>query len=187
MFLFLSFPFLLILSYNNKQQRAVMSDAAEILKSIKMGINVVIFLLNTDRGQQATELCNECVILLQNLDSGSHLDISDVLFNAYYAISGYADAERHATKLLDTFHHAWRLNIKLGDKYEAQSRLVEAKQLFKCALTIVKTIGPKREEVLAHGRLGNVCAKLSKYQKAKEYHEKALAIGIEIGDRRCNF
>ncbi|RMX55895.1 hypothetical protein pdam_00006238 [Pocillopora damicornis] len=149
-----SFPFLLILSYDNKQERAVMSDAAEILKSIKMGINVVIFLLNTDRGQQPTELCNECVILLQNLDSGSHLDISD------------------------------RLNIKLGDKYKAQSRFVEAKQLFKCALTIVKTIGQKREEALVHGRLGNVCAKLSKYQKAKEYHEKALAIGIEIGDRR---
>ena len=164
-----------------------MSDAAEILKSVQIGLNVVIFLLNTDRGLQATELCNECVILLQNLDSGSHLDISDVLFNAYYAISGYADAERHATKLLDTFHHAWRLNIKLGDKYEAQSRFVEAKQLFKCALTIVKTIGQKREEALVHGRLGNVCAKLTKYQKAKEYHEKALAIGIEIGDRRCNF
>ena len=105
-FLFLSFPFLLILSYDNKQERAVMSDAAEILKSVKMGLNVVIFLLNTDRGLQATELCNECVILLQNLDSGGHLNISDVLFNAYYAISGYADAERHATKLLDTFHHA---------------------------------------------------------------------------------
>ena len=160
-----------------------MSDAAEILISVKMGLNVVIFLLNTDRGLQATELCNECVILLQNLDSGSHLDISDVLFNAYYAISGYADAERHATKLLDTFHHAWRLNIKLGDKYEAKSRFVEAKQLFKCALTIMKTIGPKREEALAHGRLGNVCDKLDEYQKAKEYHEKALAIAIEIGDR----
>ena len=64
-----------------------MSDAAEILKSVKMGLNVVIFLLNTDRGLQATELCNECVILLQNLDSGGHLDISDILFNAYYAIS----------------------------------------------------------------------------------------------------
>ena len=56
-----------------------MTNAAEILKSVQIGLNVVIFLLNTDRGLQATELCNECVILLQNLDSGSHLDISDVL------------------------------------------------------------------------------------------------------------
>ena len=119
-YFFLSFLFLLILSYDNKQERAVMSDAAEILKSVQIGLNVVIFLLNTDRGLRATELCNECVILLQNLNSGSHLDISDVLFNAYYAISGYTDAERHATKLLDTFNHAWRLIIELGDKYSTK-------------------------------------------------------------------
>ena len=167
MFLFLSFLFWLILSYDSKQERAVMSDAAEILKSVQIGLNVVIFLLNTDRGLRATELCNECVILLQNLDSGSHLDISDVLFNAYYAISSYTDAGRHATKLLDTLNHAWRLNIELGDKYKAQSRFGEAKKLFNGALTIMKTIGHKRKEALAHVRLGNVCTSLSKYHKAK--------------------
>ncbi|RMX41125.1 hypothetical protein pdam_00003278, partial [Pocillopora damicornis] len=94
------------ITIRNKQKRAVMSEAAEILKSVQIGLNVVIFLLNTDRGLQATELCNECVILLQNLGSGSHLNISDELFNAYYAISGYTDAERHAVKLLKTFQHA---------------------------------------------------------------------------------
>ena len=108
-----------------------MSEAAEILKSVQISLNVVIFLLNTDRGLQATELCNECVILLQNLGSDSHLDISDVLFNAYYAISGYTDAERHAAKLLETFRYAGGLIGKMGDKCHAQSRFVEAKQLFK--------------------------------------------------------
>ena len=160
-----------------------MSDAAEILNSVQIGLNVVIFLLNTDRGLQATALCNECIILLQNLVSGGHLSISDVLFNAYHPISGYTDAERYVTTLLDTFHHAGRLTIILGDKYEAQSRFVEAKQLFQGALTIMKTIGHKRQEAMAHVRLGNVCSSLSEYQKAKEYHEKALAIAIEIGDR----
>ena len=160
-----------------------MSDAAEILNSVKIGLNVAIFLLNTDRGLQATALCNECIILLQNLVSGGHLSISDVLFNAYHPISGYTDAERYVTTLLDTFHHAGRLTIILGDKYEAQSRFVEAKQLFQGALTIMKTIGHKRQEAMAHVRLGNVCSSLSEYQKAKEYHEKALAIAIEIGDR----
>ena len=182
--LFLSFLFLFILSYDNKQERAVMTNAAEILKSVQIGLNVVIFLLNTDRGLRATELCNECVILLQNLDSGSHLDISDILFNAYYAISGYTDAERRAVKLLDTFNHAWRLIFDLGDMYEAQSRFVEAKQLFKGALTIMKTIGHQRKKGLAYGRLGYVCTGLCEYQKAKEYFEKAIAIAIEIGDRR---
>ena len=160
-----------------------MSDAAEILKSVQIGLNVVIFLLNTDRGLQATELCNECVILLQNLYSGSHLDISDVLFNAYYAISGYTEAERHTNKILGTFIHAGMLTIELGDKYVTQSRFPEAKQLYKGALNIWKTIGHKREEAAVHLRLGCVCAKLSEYQKAKEYYEKALAIAIEIGDR----
>ena len=181
--LFLSFLFLSILSYDYKQGRAVMSDAADILKSVQIGLNLVTFLLNTDRGLQATELSNECVILLQNLYSGSHLDISDVLFNAYYAISGYTDAERYATKLLHTLHHVGRLTIKLGARCQVQSRFVEAKQLYKCALNICKTVGHKREEAVALQRLGNVCISLSEYQKAKEYHEKALAIAIEIGDR----
>ncbi|XP_066021422.1 tetratricopeptide repeat protein 28-like [Pocillopora verrucosa] len=169
-----------------------MSDAAKILKSVQIGLNVVIFLLNTDRVLRATELCNECVILLHNLDSGSHLEISDVLFNAFYAISGYTDAERHATKLLDKFNHAWTLIMEVGDICNTQSRFVEAKQLFKGALTIIKTIGHKGKKALANGRLGNVCTSLGEYQNAKEYHEKnakkycekALAIAIEIGDRR---
>ena len=160
-----------------------MSDAAEILKSVQIGLNVVIFLLNTDRGLQATELCNDCVILLQNLYSGSHLDISHVLFNAYYAISGYTDAERHTNKILGTFIHAGILTRELGEKYEAQSRFPEAKQLYKCALNIWKTVGHKREEAATHGGLGYVCTSLSEYKKAKEYREKELAIAIEIGDR----
>ena len=173
----------MILSDDNRQKRAVMSEAAEILKSVQIGLNVVIFLLNTDRGLQATELCNECVILLQNLGSDSHLDISDVLFNAYYAISGYTDAERHAAKLLETFRYAGGLIGKMGDKCYAQSRFVKAKQLFKGALTIMKTIDDKRKEVMAYGRLGIVCISLREYQKANEYQEKALAIAIGIGDR----
>ena len=153
-----------------------MSDAAEILQSVQIGLNVVIFLLNTDRGPQATELCNECSILLQNLDCGSHLVTT--------AISGNTNAERYVKKLLYTLHHAGRLTIQLGDKYEAQRRFVEAKQLFNSALIIMQTIGPKREEVMAHRRLGTVCISLSEMQKAKEYFEKALIIAIEIGDRQ---
>ena len=122
-----------------------MSDAAEILQSVQIGLNVVIFLLNTDRGPQATELCNECAILLQNLDCGSHLDIFNVISNAYYAISGNTNAERYAKKLLYTFHYAGRLTIQLGDKYQAQRRFVEAKQLLNSALIIMQTIGHKRE------------------------------------------
>ncbi|CAH3141516.1 unnamed protein product, partial [Pocillopora meandrina] len=172
---FFKFCFLFTFCHKNKQERLAMSDAAEILQSVQIGLNVVIFLLKTDRGPQATELCNECAILLQNLDCGRHLDISVVISNEYYTISGNTNVERYAKTLLYTLHHAGRLTIKLGDKYEAQRRFVEAKQLYNSAVIIMQTIGHKREEAMAHEGLGT---------RAKEYNEKALAIAIEIGDRK---
>ena len=169
--IFLKFSFLLILCHEKqkkKQERLVMSDAAEILKSVQIGLNVVIFLLNTDRGLQATELCNECASLLQNLDCGSHLSISVVISNACYAMSGNANAELYTKRLLYTLHHAGRLTIQLGDKYKAQCGFVEAKQLYYSAVIIMQTIGHKREEAMAHQRLGTVCISLSEMQKAKK-------------------
>ncbi|XP_022778083.1 tetratricopeptide repeat protein 28-like [Stylophora pistillata] len=161
-----------------------MSDASEILKSVHIGLDVAIFLLNTDRGSQAIKLCEECAILIQNLDSGIHLDTSDALFNAHYAITACIKcAERNAKKLLCKFHLAGRLTMQLGDKYKAQTRFVEAKQLFKSVLTIRQMICCMRIELVAHGRLGHVCLSLGEIQNAKKYYQKALAIAIEIGDR----
>ena len=163
-----------------------MNNAAEILKSVQIGLDVAIFLLNTDRDLQATELCNECLFLLHKLDSGIDLnhDIADVLFKVFYATSGYTNAARYTTKLLDKFFLAGELTIQLVDKYEAKCWFAEAKQLCKNALTIVKAIGYRREEAMAYARLGSLCFILCEYLKAKEYCEKALAIAIEIGDRK---
>ena len=162
-----------------------MNNAAEILKSVQIGLDVAIFLLNTDRGLQATELCNECLFLLHKLDSGIDLDhdIADVLFNVFYAMSGYTNAARYTTKLLDKFFLAEELTIQLVDKYEAKCWFAEAKQLCKSALTIMKAIGHRREEAVAYARLGSLCFILCEYLKAKEYYEKAIGIAIEIGDR----
>ena len=121
-----------------------MNNAAEILKSVQIGLDICIFLLNTDRGLQATELCNECTTLLQNLDTDIQPDISDVIFNTYYAISGYANAERYTNKLFETFLSVGILTTQLGDKYKEERRFLEAKQLFKSALTTWKTIGHKK-------------------------------------------
>ena len=170
--LFLSFLFLLILSHDNKQERVIMNNAAEILKSVQIGLDVCIFLLNTDRGLQATDLCNECTTLLQNLGTGIQL-----IFHTHYTIFA-----NH--KLLETLLNVGILTTQLGDKYEAQSRFVEAKQLFESALAIWKTIGHKEVEGLAHGRLGDVCYFRSEMQNAEKYYQKALAIAIEIGDRQ---
>ena len=162
----------------------MMNHEAEILKSVQIGLDVCIFLRNTDRGLQATELCNECTTLLQNLGTGIQLDISHVIFNAYFAISGYANAERYTNKLLETLLNVGILTTRLGDKYEAQNRFVEGKQLFKSALAIWKTTGRKKGEAEVHERLGNVGYYLCEMQKAKKHYQIALAIATEIGDRQ---
>ena len=174
----------MILSRDNKQEKAMMNHEAEILKSVQIGLDVCIFLLNTDRGLQATELCNECTTLLQNLGTGIQLDISHVIFNAYFAISGYANAERYTNKLLETLLNVGILTTRLGDKYEAQNRFVEGEQLFKSALAIWKTTGRKKGEAEIHERLGNVGYYLCEMQKAKKHYQIALAIATEIGDRQ---
>ena len=120
-----------------------MNNAAEILTSVQIGLDIAIFLLNTDRGLQATELCNECLFLLHKLDSGIDLehDVSDISFNVYYTTSGYTNAVRYTTKLIEKFFLAGELTIQLVDKYEAKCWFAEAKQLCKSTLTIMKTIG----------------------------------------------
>ncbi|XP_022806930.1 G-protein-signaling modulator 1-like [Stylophora pistillata] len=76
------------------------------------------------------------------------------------------------------------LTIKEGDKYQAQSRFLEAKQIFESALAITETTGRRREEAVAQWRLGIVCNNFLEKKKAKEHHENALDIAIAIGDRQ---
>ncbi|PFX11633.1 Tetratricopeptide repeat protein 28 [Stylophora pistillata] len=162
-----------------------MSNAVGILKAVCIGLDVAIFLLKTNRGLKATEFCDECVILLQNFDSGTHLEISEDIINVYCAISGYTNAARYnATKLLNKLHRAAILTIQLGDKCHEQNRFEEAKQVFESAVTILKTTDHGREEAVAQGRLGVLHSTLYEKQKAIGHHKKALDIAIEIGDKQ---
>ncbi|RMX39976.1 hypothetical protein pdam_00025461, partial [Pocillopora damicornis] len=148
-----------------------MNNAVGILKSVQIGLDVAIFLLNTDRDLQATELCNECLFLLHKLDFGidpDH-DISEVLFNVYYATSGYTNAARYTTKLIDKFFLVRKLIIRQGNKYKANCQFAEAKQLFESALTIIKAIGRRKEEAVTYKRVGYHCQIVSEYQKAKKF------------------
>ena len=154
-----------------------MNNTRETLEKIKIGLDVATYLLKTDRGIQASDLCDECVILLNNLDSDINgLDVSEVIFNAYYAIS-------YTIKLIDIFYNAGISMKELADKYLRRSRFAEAKKLFESVVAINKTIGLKSEEAITYGRLGCVFESLGEYNKAKEHHWKALAIATEIGDR----
>ena len=173
------------------QEVAVMDNMLEIMENIEIGLVVAIFLLNTGRGLPATELCNECLILLNNITLGIedqftksfYSDIYELIFNAYYLIYGYPHAERYARNLLEMFQNAGTLIIELGEKYERQSRYVQAKEIYESAVTIMKTISHKDGEAVVYGRLGVVFYSLGQYEKAKQCHEKALAITAEIGDR----
>ena len=173
------------------QKVAVMNNIADIIENIQIGLGVAIFLLNTGRGLPATELCNECLILLNNIPLGIedqfnksfYSDIYDLIFNTYYVIYGYPNAAIYARNLIDMFHDAGILITLLGLKYQRQSRYVEAKELYESAVNIIKTLSHKNEEAVLNGMLGAVFRSLGEYQKAKEYHEKALAISVEIGDK----
>ena len=86
------------------QEAAAMNNIAEIIENIQIGLGVAIFLLNTGRGLPATELCNECLILLNNITLGIenqstksfYSDTYELIFNAYYVIYGYPNTERYA-------------------------------------------------------------------------------------------
>ena len=125
--------------------KRAMNNTRQILEKIRIGLDVATYLLKTDRGIQASNLCDECVILLNNLDFDINgLDVSEVIFNAYYAISGYTNAVRYTNKLIDMFSNAGMSMKELGDKYLRASRFAEAKKLFESVVAITKTIGHKR-------------------------------------------
>ena len=175
-----------------------MDNIKDIKQTIRVGSLVAIFLQNTERYLQASELCKECLILLSNIALGTedqftkfwYRNIYGVMFNAHFSISDYINAEKHARKLLPIFRDSGekeqegRLSLWLAEIYYRQSRFLEAKELYECAIKLMKAIGERKAEALAYGNLGAVSRLLGKYQKAKEYLEKALAIRIEIGDRQ---
>ncbi|MCO0638361.1 hypothetical protein M8745_20715, partial [Lutimaribacter sp. EGI FJ00014] len=75
---------------------------------MSIALFVALFLLNSDRIQKAIEICNECLILLNNTDQNSkdpfisliYTAIYTALFGAYRSISDYISAERYGMKLL---------------------------------------------------------------------------------------
>ena len=175
-----------------------MDDLKDIKKAIRVGLFVAVFLEKTERYLQAIELCKECLILLNNSELGIeeeqftklyYRNVYVVMFNAYFSISDYTNAERHARKLLPMFRDSGdkqqegTLSVMLANIYYRQGRFVEAKKLCECAIKNMKATGDMEKEGTAHATLAAVLTSLGEYQNAKEHHEKSLAIKIEIGDR----
>ena len=175
-----------------------MDNIKYIVETIQVGLFVAGFLQRTERNREAIELCKECLILLNSSALGIedqftkllYRNVYVIMFNADISISDYTNAERHARKLLPIFRDSGdkgqegSLSLRLAKIYYRQSRLLEAKELYECAIKLMKAIGERREEAMAYGNLGALLTSLGEYQKAKEHHEKALAITMEIGDRQ---
>ncbi|RMX48114.1 hypothetical protein pdam_00002607 [Pocillopora damicornis] len=154
-----------------------MNNAAEILKSIHIGLNVAIFLRNTDRGLRATDLFRECAILLQ------------ILGDVFHSLGEHQKAKENHEKAL-------AIAIEIGDRkgegtgYENLGYVFyslgehqKAKEYFEKALAIKIEIGNRKGEGTHYGNLGCVFHSLGEHQKAEEYYEKALAIAIDTGNR----
>ena len=175
-----------------------MDDIKDVKKAIHVGLFVAVFLKKTERYLQAIELCKECLILLNNSALGIEDQVSKlyfrnvyvIMFNAYFSISDYTNAERHARKLLPMLRDSGdkrqegTLSVMLANIYYRQSRFVEAKKLCECAIKNMKATGGMEKEDTAHATLAAVLTSLGEYQKAKEHYEKALAVSTEIGDRK---
>ena len=118
-----------------------MDNIKDIKETIRVGLDVAEFLQKTERNLQAIELCNECLSLLINITLGTedqftklfYRNIFEVMFSAYFSISDYTNAERHARKFLPIFRDTGdkgeegAVSLWLAAIYYRQSRFLEAK------------------------------------------------------------
>ena len=170
-----------------------MNNTEEI---IWIGTLVANFLLNTSRVLQATELCQECLIVLNNTAQEQVVEllyscVYALLFRAYHP-NDHTRAINCGRKLLSFLRgfglraEEGRTTFQLAELYQLQSKYKEAKGLYQKALSIMIETGNRKGDLAAcYANLGRVFQSLGEYGKAEEYQRKALAIRKEIGDREA--
>ena len=163
--------------------------------TVYIGSHVACFLLNTSRVLQATELCQECLILLnttakEKVVELAYMDIYVLLCTAYFLLNDHTSAIECGKKLLG-FLHRLGLRAEEGQAtsrqaqlYQVQSKFTDAIGLYKRAISIMIETGDNKGEALCYRNLSIVYLSLDEYGKAKEYQKKALAIKKEIGDKQ---
>ena len=171
-----------------------MDNTDEIMWIVYIATLVATYLLNTSRVLQAAELCQECLILLNNTTQEKVVTVACisiylVLFKAYCLLNDHASAIDCGTKLLH-FLRGFGLRTKEGhltcqvaNLYQHQSKYKEAKGLFKEALTIMIEKGDREGEAACYGNLGTVYHSLADYAKAEEYLNNALLIQRQLGNK----
>ena len=123
--------------------------AEDMIAFVNIAKQVALFLLNSDRIQKAIEICNECLILLNNTNQNSKDQIEktySVLFSAYRRSSDYLNVERYGRKLLVLYSESSDLvkegdvSMALAEIFESQNRFTDAKKLYEKAVKLVKKL-----------------------------------------------
>ena len=171
--------------------KTVMDNKDKIMSILHVGY----FLLNTSQVLQATELCQECLILLNITATQEQViefvypRIYAVLFQAYRLLNDHTSAINFGRKVLDFLcgcglrAEEGKLTLQLAELYQLQSKYKEAKQLYNKAMSIMIETGDSKGEALCHGNLGTVYHSLGEYAKAEEYLNNALAIKRQLGNK----
>ena len=175
-----------------------MDSKAEVEKTIKIAYAVALFLGNTKRYLKAIELCNECLVVLNNVTHSKedhftkslYLRIFMLMFRVYFDINDHTRSERCAEIAISLSHDTGNamiegfFSISLAKMYFDQRRLEESEKFGERASRILKVIGRREMEAHTCTCLGHVSQMQRKYQKAKGNFEKALAIHMEIRNKQ---
>ena len=131
-----------------------MNNIKEVMWVINIGTLASSFLLNTCRVLQAIELCQECLILLNNtaqanVDVSAYKTIYLVMFIAYCLLNDHTSGIECGRKLLD-FPRTHGLDVdeglvtfQLAKLHQFQSKYKEATGLYKTALSIMLQTGDR--------------------------------------------
>ena len=164
---------------------------------VTIGLVVATFLLNTGRGLNAIKVCKECFIFLNNDVLKTEIEIFNLLntaiyiiiFKAYCVIHDYTKALSYGRQLLQNYrecgktHNEGNLTVKLAKLCELQYKYVEARDLYKKAIEIMKGMGDRENEAHTYHKTGIMSYFIGDYDSATEHFEKGLAIKILTGDK----
>ncbi|KAL9986712.1 hypothetical protein ACROYT_G000896 [Oculina patagonica] len=182
-----------------------MEDVGELFEAIFIGTVVANFLFKTCRILKGIEVCEECLILLNNkalIKEGEVIklfckNIYALMVKAFSLINDNTSATQYHIKLLV-------IQSECGEKAEESDLTIKLENFYLCKDTktcdrkgAVPTRGKlenvihfldedrrfKVQEAASYGNLGSKCLGCGDFLKAKEYIEKALAISREICDR----
>ena len=181
-------------------------DVLDAIYSIWIGIIVASFLVNTNRGLKAIDLCKECLVILNNIAGGNEaVDrefvknllslIYSALFRASCVVHDYTNAEEYGREVIKIHLEcgakvvAVRMSIALAEIFIYQGKCDEAKDLYDRIITIAIETGDKEREAYVYYKIGSLSFSVFHYVKAADYIKRALAIEIEInhkeGEARC--